>query len=370
VSHTLETRGKGRLLAYSKISAMFERKKDIEDCNENVMVFDNKEFRVVGIYSGFKTYQNETVVGDFERAIRVLEKASSSTNKKLIIGGDFNPSPLRSDKKAGILKLWSASEGLVQKVKDVTRYRLVGDTIQQSQIDLVYTNDPSQVTVSLMDTEVSDHKIVIASAKTDTIEVINQKKILTDWRHFSDESFQASLRKFCTEIRDSDNVDILNREIICSMTQAMNEVAPQRVVHLRRESDLYSVQVSSLQKKRDRLLKKARKHGTPEAMERVREINKEMKRVVKKERKRVIGKKIEGSSAQGFWQTVNHLLGCSDKSCEYPIKQNDQLIDNDMVPKLFSEFFIGKVEKLIQQSPVQDVPVMKSSMKIKPFSHE
>jgi len=55
-----------------------------------------------------------------------------------------------------------------------------------------------------------------------------------------------------------------------------------------------------LQKRRDRMLKKAKKTQEIEHYAKVKELNKEIKLVVKKEKKRLVKNKLKNSSPQGF----------------------------------------------------------------------
>jgi len=64
--------------------------------------------------------------------------------------------------------------------------------------------------------------------------------------------------------------------------------------------DIENTQITSLQKRRDRMLKKAKKTQEIEHYAKVKELNKEIKLVVKKEKKRLVKNKLKNSSPQGF----------------------------------------------------------------------
>jgi len=370
IAQTLESRNKGRILAYIMKGARLQRQLQKESEFDDMIVVENEKIRVVGIYSGFQTYGSETMIGNYERLICSLEKISRG-NKLIIITGDFNTHLTGRDPKSRILNLWCAESGLTQLVNETTRTRVVDGTVQRSSLDLVFTNDCDRLKTDVLPAEVSDHDVIKISTNRELKgETINVKKVIMDWRHFNDEEFNRSLEKNCKDITFSDNVNILNRELICALTLSMNELLPLRVVHLRKHTDIDSVQIESLKKKRDRWLKKAKKSGDVEKFKRVKELNAEIKRVVKKEKKRVINLKINDSSPKGFWNTVNGLLGRNCKDAQFPIVENGQLIPDDQLADKFSEFFLTKVNNFIHRSALLDPPVQPGTQRLEPITCE
>ncbi len=67
ISKNITLRKKGRLMVYVKLNSGFTRKQELEHDKNDLIVMDSREITVVGIYSGFKLYENETAVGNFER---------------------------------------------------------------------------------------------------------------------------------------------------------------------------------------------------------------------------------------------------------------------------------------------------------------
>jgi hypothetical protein len=87
------------------------------------------------------------------------------------------------------------------------------------------------------------------------------------------------------EIHDQQGlVEKLNRDITAVITIAMNKTIPKRVVHLRQETDMGNNEIEALKKKRDRLLKSARKSASSNDLSKVKELNKSIKKVIKMER--------------------------------------------------------------------------------------
>jgi hypothetical protein len=79
------------------------------------------------------------------------------------------------------------------------------------------------------------------------------------------------------------SVEKLNRDITMTITMAMNKKIPKRVIHLRRETDMVKYEIEALKKKRDRLLKSARKSGSSDELSKVKELNKSIKKIIKME---------------------------------------------------------------------------------------
>jgi len=188
IAPTIISRNKGRLMVYFKSGLNIKRISTLENEPDNLIVLDSQKVLLVGLYSGFQTYEDETVQGNFERLLESASR-STSTRKKLIIGGDFNCDLNRNDSKSKVIKLWSASNGLSQLVEGITRHRVVNDAVQESSIDLVYTNDPIDLEVRLENSSVSDHKLLIVETKIKIQRPTTKKSIVIDWRRFNEGTF-------------------------------------------------------------------------------------------------------------------------------------------------------------------------------------
>lgn len=57
-------------MVYIKLNSGFSRSKRLEHDLENIIVIDSKKVRVVGLYLGFKLYEGETLISNFERSIK------------------------------------------------------------------------------------------------------------------------------------------------------------------------------------------------------------------------------------------------------------------------------------------------------------
>jgi len=189
IAPTIISRNKGRLMVYFKSGLNIKRISTLENELDNLIVLDSQKVLLVGLYSGFQTYEDETVQGNFERLLESASRSTSTRKKLKIGGGDFNCDLNRNDSKSKVIKLWSASNGLSQLVEGITRHRVVNDAVQESSIDLVYTNDPIDLEVRLENSSVSDHKLLIVETKIKIQRPTTKKSIVIDWRRFNEGTF-------------------------------------------------------------------------------------------------------------------------------------------------------------------------------------
>jgi len=83
-----------------------------------------------------------------------------------LVTGDFNIDPIRDGniKSGRYLEDWSINHDLIQLVQTKTRKRIVlrnNDAyLQESMIDLAYTNRPSEADSLVFDNDFSDHGMI------------------------------------------------------------------------------------------------------------------------------------------------------------------------------------------------------------------
>ncbi len=294
------------------------------------------------------------------------------SNHGLLITGDFNADPKKTSYKSKSLDIFQTDYGLDQLCGVITRERVVQGILQQSTLDLVFVKDVSDPKVKAVKSEASDHYVVATSFKdTPKIKIKFQKKVVLDWRNFSAVALNKKLEEKLDEYDDgSSSTEVLNRNMENAISAAMNVAIPKRVVHLRRDSDIVSYKLEALKKKRDRLLKEARKTGCALILEKVKNLNLAVKKMVKSERDRIINNKLKNSSPTNFWSTVNGLLGrVMDTTLEIRDEKGNKLSD-EMSAEGFANFFRGKVMGLMEKNPIQDNTPVLSDDPVEPFSEE
>lgn len=370
IAKTYESRQKGRILAYVKNGSGFSRKPDMEiDDRNDILVFGSKDLAVAGVYAGFKLFDGETVLGNFERLLTGLRPVCDKF-PRVLVGGDFNADPSRIGPKSKLLETWQTDYGMEQLVNSNTRVRQVAGNLQQSMIDLVYEKDLENVLIDVLYSEVSDHGVIAARYPAPPKPpVMFKKRVIVDWRNFKPESMCQSLRCSLGGLSVNDSPDIFDRDLSMAILSSMNDVIPKRVVHVRRDTDVVNYHIEAVKKKRDRLLKKARKTNDPKTMSRVKDLNKVIKTVVVRERDRLIKNKMKNSSSSTFWKTVNGLLGRASNS-EIRISDGNGFLSDEDAAQSFADFFQSKVEGLIGQNPIEDAVVDSNYVEIAAFTVE
>ncbi len=371
ISKTLESRGKGRILAFVKTGMELFRRNDLELQFNDILVYSSKDITVAGVYCGFKNYEPGSVTSNLERLLINLRLVCDK-NSKVMIGGDFNVDPTRQDKKSKLVELWQTDCGLDQLVTDITRIREVNGSLQQSMIDLIFTKDLENVSVTPVNSEVSDHCLMVANTKIKAdVKIKFHKQIIVDWRNFDPLKMCQDLKTNLEDVGHNDSINRFDRDLSIAILTSMNEMIPKRVIHVRRDTDVVNYHIEAVKKKRDRLLKKARKTNNPSIMVTVKELNAVIKSVVKRERDRIIKNKMKNSSAKTFWNTVNGLLGKGTNDDGISVLGPDGLpLSEEDAAQAFCDFFRNKVDNLIKVNPIPDKPPVINFPGISHFSHD
>jgi hypothetical protein len=225
LANTFKSREKGRIMAYVANDSGFSRMQSLEHPLNDIIVLRKGNCSIIGLYAGFKTYDDETILSNFDRLLANVSSVSSKY-RKIIVGGDFNADFSRENcPKKKSLELWQVKNAFDHlNFSKSTRLRLVAGVLQQSTIDHVFVKDMNVRDKQIIDTEVSDHALLIATfelfKKTD---ISNKKHVITDWRKFNGERLCAIVNEKIHDFpQTSSSPDVLNRELTSLLTVAMN----------------------------------------------------------------------------------------------------------------------------------------------------
>ena len=179
VSQTLTKYGKARVLAYVKNNANALRQKDLEDEENEIIVFDHKHqngvTRVQGVYRPFTSAAGMSNLPDQER--RILKLLNNTGNNILkdgtnIILGDFNVDGLSQNHHfSEIMSNFETEFGLDQIIFQVTRQRQTnsikdGPKHEESCLDLVFIDDVGRVLEKdVIFCPESDHSAIMVKLK-------------------------------------------------------------------------------------------------------------------------------------------------------------------------------------------------------------
>jgi hypothetical protein len=123
----------------------------------------------------------------FHSIVKNLERLSN-TDKKLIVGSDFNVNLFKRSSNLNDLQKWSIKAGLHQLVKSNTWRRIVSGTVLTSAIDHVYTIDICKIKLI---PSISDHDMIIVEKVFTPSE--RKKIVIRDWCGYTEEKFVTQL---------------------------------------------------------------------------------------------------------------------------------------------------------------------------------
>jgi len=332
--------GKSRVICYINEKVKSFKEVKVSDDSIDVLAIDIQGYRFVGLYKGFKTREGETQLSFFNRYIKVLTDLTC-TDRKLIIGGDFNVDLNKTSNFREFLEKWSLEAGLTQIVKENTRRRLVRTAenetrLEQSLIDHVYTNC-LEVKIKLKGS-VSDHDIIELTI-VDRFELKKRVKLsIRDWRFYDKDYFDELLQqKLKDKVIDSHG-------LIGALAELLEKQAPYRVIRVK-DDQVVNTKLEAMKKKRDRFLKRFKKKGELQDLEHSKSYSRKIKKLVKKEKTRAIQAKACNPDPRKFWQVVNNMLGKNTRG-EGMIEVDGVQQTKAQTASLFANFFQDKVTKL------------------------
>lgn len=250
VSRTID-KGKARIAAYIKTTFKYKQI-DISDSDLDIICLDILGARYIGLYKGFKLPKGITKINYFRSLIDSLTFLTSS-NKRVLVGGDFNVDLFTKSSNLNELDIWSLNAGLQQLVTSFTRRRLVdmgnGVTrLEQSAIDHIYTNDGFTLTQS---PSISDHDILtVTKPKHDQLAKIRKKFTVRDWRKYTKLAATVEMDKQISQFNDMSET-----QFVLALKTTLDKVAPLRVIRVT-DDQIINPKVEAIKKRRDRYFKK------------------------------------------------------------------------------------------------------------------
>jgi len=175
--------------------------------------------------------------------------------------GDFNIDPERDcTKRAGmLLEEWALDNDLIQKVHSITRRRIVekGDdgthSLQESMIDLSFTNLPLSSDTLVFNNDLSDHDMIWTRIEYVVPKKVTIKRRIRDWTHLTESNIEREADERATPTTVS--------ELAKTQLEILDKLAPLRVAKLRSPEHIINPRVEKIRKRKVRLYKKFKKTG-------------------------------------------------------------------------------------------------------------
>jgi len=207
----------------------------------NIIGFENKKCKIVGIYRPFKLEANETQTSRFDDLMEGLWQLKNS-GKSIICGGDFNVNWMSNSSMKKKLQEWSEELHLQQRVQGITRYRLVTSMngikrAESSCIDHVYSSDILDTGITLIPTAWSDHEIVLASIKLDLPRKMAKSKTkMRVWKNYNQV-------KIIEGLLGNEQWDVLQNQLMSNL----DKICPWRVVRFKSQrGDILDTKIAKI----------------------------------------------------------------------------------------------------------------------------
>jgi len=358
---TLDTRGKTRISCW--YDSTLERMSDLEDDLNEIIVLKDKSARlsrlIVGIYQPFKLFENETFRGNFTRLLNNLTRVVSTTQEVVIVG-DFNVPynnaqwcPLRA-----LLEEWSNEHVLDQLISVCTRARMVNRVLQESILDLIFTN-VNNVNVSQMFNQASDHNIITFNFKNKQVGSHEREKRVVrflDWSQYSAERICESFVQNFSGYSDTLNTsNLINECISYAIIQSLNKWVPKRKCTLYGKDPVVNPIIRKLKNKKSKLFKKWTSTKNLDTFDQLRDVSRKLNKEIMILKKKQFENDLKGD-AKRYWGAINKISG---KNVNQNVV-NEFVIDgthtkNELkIANAFMNHFCKKVEDLSLNSEVDN----------------
>ena len=347
---------KSRVAIYVSDKLKFERRKDLEGINSNLMVIDilqDKHIRIVNLYRAFKPQNNVSPRNKFQYQLELIKNMMCAN---IIILGDFN---LDESKKFNVdyvhrnlfqdLNETLADFDLLQIVNFNTWSRLVNGTLKSSILDHVYTSDVTNISnLNFHTPNFGDHFIV-------TFDIIMNKNppitsIQRDWRQYSKNKLCDMLSILDWNINVDDVQEYWN--IFENMLiDVIDNLAPLiTFVGNEAKETKPPKPIKNAINVRHRLLKIFRKNPSIALKARIVSIDKEIKSFYKSAKTKKVRKGILPGNSKSLWKAVNIAKDINCTQLPDKLYQNGIEIPTSILADTFAEFFDKKVKLLIEET--------------------
>jgi len=266
------TKEKARIVCYWRMGI---EARVVTATNIEAIALVMDQITVVGIYRPFKLIHHQNHHEYLQEMVNFLKRFEDDTN--LVVMGDFNLDySRRSDRSYNRINLYDAwddfttSQAMVQLVDKPTWNRIVQGQLKKSILDHVYVNGTDHNRkIEIYDTNHSDHKaVILTTSATTTTRGHNQIRV-RNWKMYSKESLANELQQVNWSQFNYLNAKNHANRLEEVLTRVLEKLVPE--MQLRRDEEQYawSPKIISLKRKKKNLLKKARRTGRADLLERV-----------------------------------------------------------------------------------------------------
>ena len=355
---------KKRTGIYINNSVHYERRKDLEEKNNNIVVIDIKlqiKYRIINIYRSFSSNDNRTPTERFQKQLSLIETMLTDRTFTPIIIGDFNLDFKKSyDPFYGHHLLYELLHstfeplGLIQLIKFETWARFVNGTKRSSTIDHIYTNDPFKITnIKANETEIGDHLLITCKIMGTT----NPPKpvMRRDWRFYSKEILVNMLSKTINTQLKPNTVQCTWNYFENQMINTIDELVPLTpFINDQIKNKVDCPQFRNLLNRKKRLLKHKKANDSLDIHLKLKAISKEIRQFIKINKSNNIRRGIIPGNSKSLWTAVKKAKDQNTSHLPNDLTHNNMPIHAHDTADSFATFFKNKVQSIISECSVDN----------------
>ena len=288
-----------------------------------------------------------------ERLTELIEKAqeASDENMEVILMGDFNINLRKAagqkDLKGRILD-YTTKNNMTQLVQEDTRSRVVGNRLQSSTLDHVYTNMPENIKdLKQLNTASSDHSMIFFTRNIRSI-VPQESQERRSFKFYSEELFNEELATMNWEaILNEQDIDKAVHMLSKHITYVLDRHAPMKRIQItQKKHKVISNETIREIKKRDKLLEEHKRQKTEDSRQAWEKSKGKVIGLLKDDKNRTDTRDL--STPNKAWQHLNNKRGekaiRGGPPSKLTTREGKETSNNIEIAEIMNSHFINKIE--------------------------
>ena len=350
---------KSRVGIYVNNAIDYVRRSDLERVDCHVIIIDvgpNPCLRVINMYRSFNPPNNQDARTFFFNQLQLIKHAIT---RNTLVMGDFNLDLAKRGLSsyafnAYFNELDQVFEDLnVEQLVDFPTWsRTVAGRLRESSIDHVYATNTSLLS------NLCSFKPCFGDHVAITLEFCSEKepnKIVYRrcWKKYNKESLLAILSTVDWSSTD-DTVQGFWNSFENKLINVVDSIIPMCHVNNNVNSERCPPRINNLLNVRKRLIKRLKNDKTADLRDRVRSIDKEIKRHFTAKKSEQIRRTIKPNNCQSLWKAVKIARDVNIDALPKSMCEKSIPIENDHLPDRFALFFHTKIVNLLEDVSIDE----------------
>ena len=357
---TEQNDAKMRVGIYIKRSIKYIRRTELEGYNNHIVVIDIlgvKKLRIITIY---RTFKPQEAISAREKFAIQLNKIKDAITDNTILLGDFNIDYARKfeigySNRSLFCDFDNAMPnlGLFQHIHFCTWSRIVNDTLKESILDHVYSNNPTFLDEPKAITPIfGDHLLIYFDYNF----VISNEKInfKRDWRFYSKERLCHEL-SFVDWNIDAEDVQDFWNIFEHRLNTVIDKIVPYNEFHNNNVCNTPPPRrIITLQNARKKYLSKFKVNPSSLNKTKLRQVDTEIKLFYHSSKSKKVRRGIIPGNSKSLWSAVRIAKDQNVPTFPSTILMNGVPINDKIVPDSVAMFFDNKVRGLIRDADINE----------------